>query len=76
MIKKIDVADLSEFDISQYLTDEKAITEYLTVVLEENDSAAFDHALDRVAKLRGMAQINDVSSCDVLDLARIYLGGS
>ena len=50
MTKKINITELPEFDMAEYLTDEKAVAEYLTVVLEENDSAAFAHALGTVAR--------------------------
>jgi len=61
MTKKINVAELPEFDMTEYLTDEKAVAEYLTVVLEENDPAAFAHALGTVARARGMAEIAKAS---------------
>lgn len=32
---------ISEFDIAKYLKDDKAIAEYLSVVLEDNDTALF-----------------------------------
>ena len=56
IIKKINVMELPEFDIADYLTDEKAVAEYLTVVLEENDSAAFVHALGTIAIARARAR--------------------
>ena len=34
MTKKIRVADLPEFDITEHLDSEQALAEYLTVVLE------------------------------------------
>ena len=40
MTDKIRIADLPEFDITDYLEDDQAIAEYLTVVLEENDPVA------------------------------------
>ena len=43
------------------LTDKKAVAKYLTVVLEENDPAAFAHALGTVARARGMAEIAKAS---------------
>jgi len=55
--KKISVAALPEFDITQYLGDEKAIAEYLTVVLLENDAAALADALGTIARARGMSEI-------------------
>jgi len=43
--KKINVADLPDFDMAKYLPDDEAIAEYLTIVLEENDPAALYKAL-------------------------------
>jgi probable addiction module antidote protein len=59
--KKIRVTDLPEFDITDYLEDERAIAEYLTVVLQENDPAALVQALSTVARVRGMNNIASVS---------------
>jgi probable addiction module antidote protein len=57
MKEKIRVADLPEFDITEYLEDDQAIAEYLTIVLEEDDPAALAQALGTVARARGMTEI-------------------
>ncbi|MDX8400008.1 MAG: putative addiction module antidote protein [Gallionellaceae bacterium] len=57
MSKKIRIADLPEFDINDHLDSEQAIAEYLTVVLEENDSALLAAALGDIARARGMSDI-------------------
>jgi probable addiction module antidote protein len=57
MAKKIKVADLPEFDATEYLDSESAIAEYLTIVLEENDPAALAQALGTIARARGMTEI-------------------
>lgn len=57
MAKKIRVADLPEFDAAEYLDNEQAIAEYLTVILEENDPAALAQALGTIARARGMSEI-------------------
>ena len=57
MTKKIKIADLPEFDMAEYLPDEQAVAEYLTVVLEENDPAALAEALGTIARARGMTDI-------------------
>jgi probable addiction module antidote protein len=57
MSEKIRIADLPEFDITEYLEDDQAIAEYLTIVLEENDPAAFAQALGTAARARGMTEI-------------------
>jgi probable addiction module antidote protein len=59
--EKIRVADLPEFDMADYLEDEQAIAEYLTIVLEENDPAALIQALGTVARVRGMTEIAKTS---------------
>jgi probable addiction module antidote protein len=57
MTEKIKVADLPDFDPADYLGDEQAIAEYLTVVLAENDSALLAAALGDIARARGMTQL-------------------
>ena len=57
MAKKIHVADLPEFDVTEYLDDEQAIADYLTVGLEENDPAALAQSLGTIARARGMSEI-------------------
>jgi probable addiction module antidote protein len=57
MTRKIKIADLPEFDMAEHLPDEQAIAEYLTVVLEEDDSAALAEALGTIARARGMTEI-------------------
>ncbi|MBK6867842.1 MAG: hypothetical protein IPG98_07950 [Burkholderiales bacterium] len=39
------IADLPEFHMAEWLPDEAAVAEYLTVVMEENDPAALAKAL-------------------------------
>ncbi len=56
MTKKIKVADLPEFDITEHLDSEQAIAEYLTIVLEENDPAALADALGVAARARGVGR--------------------
>jgi probable addiction module antidote protein len=57
MTKKIKVADLPVFDITEHLDSEQAIAEYITIVLEENDPAALADALGVAARARGMSEI-------------------
>lgn len=57
MTKKIKIADLPEFDITEHLDSEQAIAEYITIVLEENDPAALADALGVAARARGMSEI-------------------
>ncbi len=57
MTKKINIADLPEFDISEMLKTEQDIAEYLSVVLEDGDSALLAATLGDIARARGMTQI-------------------
>jgi len=59
--KKVRIADLPEFDITEHLEDEQAMAEYLTIVLEENDPAALADALGSIARARGMTEIAKAS---------------
>lgn len=57
MTKKIRIADLPEFDITEHLDSEEAVAAYLTMVIEENDPSELAHALGIVARARGMTQV-------------------
>lgn len=48
---------LHPFDAARYLDSEQAIAEYMTAVLDENDSDLLRHALGDVARAKGMAQV-------------------
>lgn len=61
MTDKIKIADLPDFDITEHLDNDQAIAEYLTIVLEEDDPAAFADALGSIARARGMTQIAKAS---------------
>ncbi|MCL2656855.1 MAG: putative addiction module antidote protein [Betaproteobacteria bacterium] len=61
MTKKIKISELPVFDAAEYLPDEQAIAEYLTIVMEENDPAALADALGTVARARGMTEIAKAS---------------
>jgi len=61
MTRKIKVSDLPEFDVTEYLDDEQAIAQYLTIVIEENDPAALAQALGTIARARGMTQMAEAS---------------
>lgn len=45
------------FDAARYLTDDAAIAEYMTAVLETGDSNFFLLALGDIARARGMSQV-------------------
>ena len=57
MVKKINVADLPEFDMTEHLDSDQAIAEYLTIVMEENDPGELTHALGVIARARGMSEV-------------------
>jgi len=57
MTKKINVADLPEFDMAEHLDSDQAIAEYLTIVMEENDPSELTAALGTIARARGMAEV-------------------
>ena len=61
MTKKINVADLPEFDMVEHLKTDEDIANYLTVVLEDNDPALLAAALGDIARARGMAEIAKAS---------------
>ena len=48
---------LAAFDAARYLDDDEAIAEYMTAVLETNDSDLLLLALSDVARAKGMAQV-------------------
>lgn len=51
------VEKVSDFDVSEYLDDEKSIAAYLSAVVEENDTKLLLAAIGDIAKARGMAKI-------------------
>jgi len=57
MTKKTRIADLPEFDLAEYLKSEEDIAAYLTMVIEEGDTAELAHALGLAARARGMSEI-------------------
>ncbi|CAK8713835.1 HTH cro/C1-type domain-containing protein [Candidatus Electrothrix laxa] len=57
MIEKIRIDDLPEFDMAQQLKSEEDIAAYVSMVIEDGDSAELAHALGIAAKARGMSEI-------------------
>ncbi|MFP4013589.1 MAG: addiction module antidote protein [Chitinispirillaceae bacterium] len=49
--------EITEFDISEYLSDEESIAEYLTAIMEENDTRMLLSAIGDIAKAKGMSKI-------------------
>jgi probable addiction module antidote protein len=50
-------AKLVAFDAARYLDDDEAIAEYMTAILETNDTDLLLLALSDVARAKGMAQV-------------------
>jgi len=69
MSKKIKVSELPIFDMAEYLEDDQAIAEYLTIVMEENDPALLAAALGDIARARGM---NDIAKASGLGREALY----
>lgn len=57
MTKKINAADLPDFDPAEYLKDEEDVAAYLTVIMAENDPSLLSAALGDIARARGMSEI-------------------
>ena len=57
MTERIDVANLPEFDASQFLDSDEAVAAYLNDILQANDSALLAAAFGDIARARGMAEI-------------------
>lgn len=57
MSKGRSASKLVPFDAARYLTDDAAIAEYVTAVLEADDPDLLLLALNDIARARGMAQI-------------------
>ncbi|MFM8548138.1 MAG: addiction module antidote protein [Betaproteobacteria bacterium] len=57
MARKINVSNLPDFDMAEHLKTDEDVAEYLTTVLEENDSAELMHALGVIARARGMTEV-------------------
>jgi probable addiction module antidote protein len=51
------VEKISDFDVSEYLEDEKSIAAYLSAIMEEKDTKLLLAAIGDIAKARGMAKI-------------------
>jgi probable addiction module antidote protein len=52
---------ITEFDLSDYLDSDEAISEYLTQVLDDGDMHEFLKALSYIAKAKGMSEVSKES---------------
>jgi len=57
MKKRIKIAELPEFDPTQYLGNDKVLAAYLTDILEADDPGLLASALGDIARARGMSEI-------------------
>lgn len=57
MLNKISIADLPNFDPAEHLKDDADIAAYLTLVIGDGDAFELSHALNVVARARGMNEI-------------------
>lgn len=57
MGQKIKLQELPDFDIADYLDDERAIADYLTAVMEDGDPSLLVAALGDIARARGMTSV-------------------
>lgn len=57
MVKPTKVTELRTFDVADYLTDDQAMADYLTAVLEDGDASLLAAALGDIARARGMTDI-------------------
>ena len=48
------IADLPEFDMADYLDNDEAVAQYLSVVLAEGDAGELADALGHIAQARGV----------------------
>jgi len=66
--KKINIANLPEFDMAEYLKTDEDIAHYLTLVLAENNTAELSHALGIIARVRGMTEVAKISMVSHVDI--------
>ena len=52
---------LREFDIANYLNDNKIIAAYLTEILEDGNMEEFLAAIDEIARAKGMTKVSKES---------------
>lgn len=59
MSEQIALNSLKSFDLSEHLTTQEAISEYLTQVLEDGDTEEIIRALGYIAKAKGITAISN-----------------
>jgi len=76
MTKTIKISELFEFDMAGLLQSDEDIANYLTAVLEENDSDELSHALGVIARARGMTEVARASGITREALYKALRAGS
>lgn len=56
MTRKTKLSDLKTFDMAEHLRTDDDVANYLTVVMEDNDSVLLAAALGDIARARGLGQ--------------------
>jgi probable addiction module antidote protein len=69
-------AKLTKFDMANYLTTEKEITEYLKAAIEDNDPEFLPIALGTVARARGVTQVAKKAGVSRASLYKSLAAGS
>lgn len=72
----IKLNELKRFDMADYLDSEQAIAEYLSIVIAENDPAAFVQALGTVARARSMTDIAEKTGLNRESLYKALSGNA
>ncbi len=57
MTRKIKAADLPDVDMAEHLKTDEDVADDLTLVLEEHDPAELTHALNTIARARGVTEV-------------------
>jgi probable addiction module antidote protein len=63
---------ITEFDLSDYLDSDEAISEYLTQVLDDGDMNEFLKALSYIAKAKGMTEVSKDSGLSRPSLYKMF----
>jgi probable addiction module antidote protein len=57
MTQFIKASELPDFDLAEHLRTDGDVANYLTLVLSENDPSELTHALDVIARARGITEV-------------------
>ena len=62
----------TDFDISEYLDDDKIIKEYITQVLDDGDMNEILEAIGNIAKAKGIAEVAEKTGLSRTSLYRVF----